>query len=174
MSLWITNSCNVQFSSNSAPLFQTVHDPSLVAHHNETHPSFPDIETSVEEDSAPGNLHKPSFRTLLIPVLPLDAPQITPFEVQEETQRGVVWLCRKPCLPSSIRKKPSWLLSIIFESTLILGIRSQHHTLPVLQSPVCSSLVLSSSRHSHLLCCHLAEAQALLQPLRCTAASVLF
>lgn len=174
MSLWITNSCNVQFSSNSAPLFQTVHDPSLAAHHNETHPSFPVVEASVEEDGALGDLHKPSLRTLLIPVFPLDARQITPFEVQEETQRGVVWLFRKLCLPSSIGKKPSWLLSIISESTLILGIRSQHHTLPVLQSPALSSLVLSSSCHPHLLRCRLAESQALLQPLRCTAASVLF
>lgn len=69
-------------------------------------------------------------------------------------------------------KKPSRLLSIICESTLIPDIRSQYHTLPVLQTPVLSSLVLSSSRHPHLLRCHLAETEALL--LRCTAASVLF
>ena len=166
------SSCDVQFSSNSGPLFQTVHYPSPVSHHNETHPSFPVVETSVEEDCAPWPPPKPSFGTLLIPDFPLDAPQITPFEVQEETQRGVVWLCRKPCLPSSTGKKPSWLLSIICESTLIPDIRSQSHTLPGLQTRVLSPLVLSSSRHPHLLRCHLAEAQALL--LRCMAASVLF
>ena len=96
VSLWVMSSCDVQFSSNSGSLFQTVHYPSPVSHHNETHPSFPVIETSVEEDWTPWPPPKPSFGTLLIPDFPLDAPQITPFEVQEETQRGVVWLFRKP------------------------------------------------------------------------------
>ena len=44
----------VKFSSNSGPLFQGVHYPSLMSHLNEIYPSFPVVKTNVQEDGALG------------------------------------------------------------------------------------------------------------------------
>lgn len=107
MSLCIRNHCaDLSSSPATLDLFSnlTIH-PSCLNTMKHTRPSW--LSERMWRTALCGDHYEPPFRTLLFLVFQVDTRKIMLFEVEEGSQAGVVWLCREPCLSSSIATKPS-------------------------------------------------------------------